>query len=143
MTAHHPNLTAQDITIYGDGSQTRSLCYVQDLIDGLILLMNADVDEQPVNLGNEGEATIAQWANMIIDTVQDVLADAMPALADRPRPALKFCPLPQDDPPRRRPDWSVEHCLSSTDHAAHAHASCSAGRPDSRFATASRRRRAI
>ena len=103
--ARQSALTGQDITIYGDGSQTRSLCYVQDLIDGLILLMNADVSEQPINIGNEGEASIKDWANMIIDTVQNVLAETSPSLIDRPRPQLQFGPLPQDDPPRRRPDW--------------------------------------
>jgi len=64
-------LRGEDLTVYGDGLQTRSLCYVHDLIDALILLMNSDCNE-PVNLGNQEELTIAEWASVIIDVVAEV-----------------------------------------------------------------------
>jgi UDP-glucuronate decarboxylase len=78
------------LTVYGDGSQTRSFCYVSDLVDGLYRLMNGNFIG-PVNLGNPGEYTILQLAQ----TVQDMV---------NPEAALKFEPLPQDDPRRRKPD---------------------------------------
>lgn len=78
------------LTVYGDGSQTRSFCYVSDLVDGLIRLMNGDY-VGPVNLGNPGEYTILQLA----ETVQQMV---------NPDAAIKYEPLPQDDPRRRQPD---------------------------------------
>ena len=87
-------LSGEDITIYGDGSQTRSFCYVSDLVDGLIRLMEADIDgTEPVNLGNPVELTVRELADRIV---------AMTG-ADR---AITYRPLPQDDPRRRRPDIS-------------------------------------
>ncbi|MDX2255613.1 MAG: UDP-glucuronic acid decarboxylase family protein [Pseudanabaenaceae cyanobacterium bins.39] len=78
------------LTIYGDGSQTRSFCYVSDLVEGLIRLMNGDYIG-PVNLGNPGEYTILQLAQ----TIQKMID---------PSAELVFKPLPQDDPQRRQPD---------------------------------------
>jgi len=78
------------ITIYGDGTQTRSFCYVSDMVEGLIRLMNQDYIG-PVNLGNPGEYTIKELATMIQKTVN-------------PKCELVYKPIPSDDPRRRRPD---------------------------------------
>lgn len=80
------------LTIYGDGSQTRSFCYVSDLVEGLIRLMNGDYPG-PVNLGNPDEYTILQLAQTV-QTMVDPGVD------------LIYKPLPQDDPQRRKPDIS-------------------------------------
>lgn len=80
------------ITIYGDGSQTRSFCYVDDLIDSLILLMNSpDAFTGPVNLGNPDEFTIIKLAKKIIELTNS-------------SSQIEYHPLPQDDPVQRRPD---------------------------------------
>lgn len=85
-------LAGDDITIYGDGSQTRSFCYVDDLIDGLVRLMSSDEAAGiPVNLGNPNELTIRALVNLVL---------AMTGSRSR----LSFGPLPQDDPSRRKPD---------------------------------------
>jgi UDP-glucuronate decarboxylase len=85
-------LNNEPITIYGSGSQTRSFCYVDDLIDGLTRLMNVDGDvDGPVNLGNPIEVTISELARLIISLVGS-------------RSRLEFRPLPQDDPRQRCPD---------------------------------------
>jgi UDP-glucuronate decarboxylase len=87
-------LTNQDITIYGEGNQTRSFCYVDDLVDGLIRLMGtSDEVTGPVNLGNPAEFTIRELAQLVID------------LTGSPS-KLIFHPLPQDDPRQRCPDIS-------------------------------------
>ena len=78
------------ITIYGDGSQTRSFCYVSDMVDGLIKLMNSTFTE-PVNLGNPNEFTIKQLAEKVIKTTDS-------------KSSVKLQPLPQDDPKQRKPD---------------------------------------
>lgn len=78
------------LTVYGEGLQTRSFCYVSDLVDGLIRLMNNEY-VGPVNLGNPDEYTILELAK----TVQDLV---------NPDAQIKFEPLPSDDPRRRRPD---------------------------------------
>jgi UDP-glucuronate decarboxylase len=83
-------LRGEPLTIYGDGSQTRSFCYVSDLVDGFIRLMNGDYIG-PVNLGNPGEYTILQLAQ----TIQDMV---------NPDAQLVYKPLPQDDPKQRQPD---------------------------------------
>lgn len=83
-------LRGEDLTIYGDGTQTRSFCYVDDLVDGLIRLM-ASSQKMPVNLGNPGEFTMLELANEVIRKTGA-------------RSRLVFCPLPQDDPRQRRPD---------------------------------------
>jgi len=86
-------LRGEPITLYGDGSQTRSFCYVSDLVDGLVRFMNLDHDPGPVNLGNERELTIEELARMAIEFTGS-------------RSPLVRQPLPVDDPIRRRPDAS-------------------------------------
>jgi dTDP-glucose 4,6-dehydratase len=83
-------LRGEDLTIYGDGSQTRSFCYVSDLIDGIMRLSRSE-EHQPVNIGNPVEWTIAECA-------QEVLA------VTGSRSRLRSLALPEDDPMRRRPD---------------------------------------
>ncbi len=78
------------LTVYGDGSQTRSFCYVSDLVEGLIRLMNGDYIG-PVNLGNPGEYTILELAEKIQKMIN-------------PDAQIEFKPLPQDDPRQRQPD---------------------------------------
>lgn len=85
-------LRGDPITIYGDGQQTRSFCYVSDLVDGLIRLMNTpDEVTGPINIGNPGEFTIKELAENIIELTNSTSE-------------LLFQPLPQDDPKQRRPD---------------------------------------
>jgi UDP-glucuronate decarboxylase len=84
-------LTGQNITIYGEGQQTRSFCFVSDLVEGLMRLMNKDGVSDPVNLGNPGEYTIMEVARKVLTLIKT------PA-------ALIHRPLPPDDPGRRRPD---------------------------------------
>lgn len=87
-------LRGEDITLYGDGQQTRSFCYVSDLVDGLIGLMNSD-DEitGPINLGNPGEFTMLQLAETVLE-----LTGSKSEIVHRP--------LPSDDPRQRQPDIS-------------------------------------
>jgi dTDP-glucose 4,6-dehydratase len=85
-------LTGQPITVYGDGRQTRSFCYVSDLIEGIFRLMKSD-EHEPVNIGNPQEITILEFAERVR------------ALAGAEAPIV-FRPLPQDDPKRRCPDIS-------------------------------------
>lgn len=88
-------LRGQDITIYGDGSQTRSFCYVDDLVDGLIKLMNTpDGTTGPVNLGNPFEFTIRQLAEKVIKMTGSLSK-------------VVYHPLPNDDPRQRQPDISL------------------------------------
>ena len=87
-------LKNEPITIYGDGSQTRSFCYVDDMIDGLISMMNQEDFIGPVNLGNPDEVSILQLAEEIIN-----LANS--------KSQIVYEPLPQDDPLRRNPDISL------------------------------------
>ena len=83
------------ITIYGDGRQTRSFCYVNDLVDGLISLMNSpDEVTGPINLGNPGEFTMLELAEKVI------------ALSES-KSKLNFMPLPADDPKQRQPDITL------------------------------------
>lgn len=87
-------LRGEPITVFGTGMQTRSFCYVDDLIDGLTRLMNAPADvEGSVNLGNPTEMTMCELAELIISLTGS-------------RSRLEFRPLPQDDPRQRRPDIS-------------------------------------
>ncbi|MGB9105711.1 MAG: UDP-glucuronic acid decarboxylase family protein [Terriglobales bacterium] len=85
-------LTGKPITVYGDGTQTRSFCYVSDLIEGIYRLMQSD-EHYPVNLGNPDEITILEFAQRI----KSLTASDVP---------IVFEPLPQDDPKQRRPDIS-------------------------------------
>jgi UDP-glucuronate decarboxylase len=88
-------LAGEDITIFGDGAQTRSFCYRDDLIEGIIRMMNGPDDFiGPVNLGNQGEFTIRELAELVIE-----LTGAKSKLVEKP--------LPADDPTRRRPDITV------------------------------------
>ena len=85
-------LSNEDITIYGDGSQTRSFCYVDDLINGLIAIMATENSfTGPINLGNPFECTVVELANKIINLTNS-------------RSKIVFKPLPEDDPKQRRPD---------------------------------------
>ncbi|MFZ1573729.1 MAG: UDP-glucuronic acid decarboxylase family protein [Chromatiaceae bacterium] len=85
-------LRNQPITLYGDGTQTRSFCYVDDLIEGFVRLMNSPDDlAGPVNLGNPGEFTMIELA----ETIQDLTGSRSPLVQE---------PLPQDDPKQRQPD---------------------------------------
>lgn len=84
-------LRGEDITIYGDGSQTRSFCYVDDLIEGMVRLMASPADfTGPCNLGNPGEFTIRQLAEKVIEYTGS-------------NSKLVYCPLPSDDPLQRKP----------------------------------------
>ena len=90
-------LKNEPITLYGDGSQTRSFCYVDDLIDGLIKLMESSSDfTGPVNLGNASEFTVLELAQKIIEITGS-------------RSKFIFNPLPVNDPQRRQPDLSLAH----------------------------------
>jgi UDP-glucuronate decarboxylase len=85
-------LLGRDITIYGSGEQTRSFCFVSDLVDGFVRLMAAEVDvPAPVNLGNPAEITVGELARIIVDIVGS-------------RSKVVYRPLPMDDPRRRRPN---------------------------------------
>ena len=84
-------LKGEDITIYGDGSQTRSFCYVDDLIEGFLALMNQDAVIGPVNIGNPNEFTIRQLAELAIELTGS-------------SSKLTYLPLPSDDPKQRQPD---------------------------------------
>ncbi|HKO03281.1 MAG TPA: UDP-glucuronic acid decarboxylase family protein [Candidatus Acidoferrales bacterium] len=86
----HQALTGQPITVYGDGSQTRSFCYVSDLVEGIYRLMQSD-ERLPTNIGNPQEITILEFA------------DRVKALTNSASPIV-FKPLPQDDPKQRCPD---------------------------------------
>lgn len=87
-------LKGQDITIYGDGSQTRSFCYVDDLIRGMTALMDKEGFMGPVNVGNDGEYTIKELAEMIIELTNS-------------NSKIVYKPLPSDDPCKRRPDLTL------------------------------------
>ena len=97
-------LRGEDLTIYGDGTQTRSFCYVDDLVEGIIRLMNTEAEtiHLPVNLGNPGEFTMNELAHEVAKIVGKEIK-------------IKYLPLPQDDPKQRQPnieraknllDWS-------------------------------------
>jgi len=84
-------LRGQPLTLYGEGEQTRSFCYVDDLLEGLIRLMNTEDLHDPVNLGNPGEFTIRQLAEEVIKTCES-------------KSSFTYMPLPADDPRQRKPD---------------------------------------
>lgn len=103
-------LRGEELTIYGDGSQTRSFCYVSDLVDGIVRLMNAEADDihMPVNLGNPGEFTMNELAEQVGATIGKPIR-------------VKHLELPQDDPKQRKPnidraqrllDWSPTVALA-------------------------------
>ncbi|MEZ5424065.1 MAG: UDP-glucuronic acid decarboxylase family protein [Pyrinomonadaceae bacterium] len=86
-------LRGEKLTIYGDGSQTRSFCYVSDLVDGIVRLMNTEAEDinLPVNIGNPGEFTM----NELAQKVGEIIARKV---------AIDYLPLPQDDPKQRQPN---------------------------------------
>ena len=87
-------LRGEDLTIYGDGSQTRSFCYVSDLVTGILDLTDLDDFTGPLNIGNDGEFTVRELAELVIR-----LTGSKSKLVQRP--------LPEDDPTRRKPDLSL------------------------------------
>ena len=87
-------LRGDDITVYGKGEQTRSFCYISDMVDGLVAMMNKDSFTGPVNLGNPTESTILSLANKVIELTNS-------------RSKIIFNPLPSDDPTKRQPDISL------------------------------------
>ncbi|SNB45885.1 UDP-glucuronic acid decarboxylase family protein [Geobacter sp. DSM 9736] len=87
-------LRGEDLTVYGEGSQTRSFCYVDDLVDGMIRMMECEDFIGPVNLGNPTETTILEFAQRIIGLTGS-------------SSKIIFNPLPADDPKQRRPDISL------------------------------------
>ena len=88
-------LKGDPITIYGDGSQTRSFCYVSDLVDGFLKFMDSPADfTGPMNLGNPNEFTIKELAETVVEML-------------RSKSAIEYLPLPQDDPKQRCPDISL------------------------------------
>lgn len=87
-------LRAKDITVYGDGSQTRSFCYASDLVEGIVRMMDCDNFTGPVNLGNPAETSIREFAERIITLTGS-------------SSKVVFKPLPADDPKQRQPDISL------------------------------------
>jgi UDP-glucuronate decarboxylase len=87
-------LKGEPLTVYGDGTQTRSFCYVDDLVGGLVRLMEHDDEAGPVNLGNDGEFTMLELAELVLRETKS----ASPLVHE---------PLPADDPVRRRPDLTL------------------------------------
>jgi UDP-glucuronate decarboxylase len=87
-------LRGEPITVYGDGSATRSFCYVSDLVEGMYRLMNTDDFTGPVNIGNPGEFTVLELAKKVIEITGS-------------RSQIVFKSLPQDDPERRKPDITL------------------------------------
>lgn len=87
-------LRGEDITIYGDGKQTRSFCYVDDLVSGMMKMMNSEDFTGPVNIGNPGEFSMLELANKAIELTGS-------------SSKLVYRPLPQDDPTQRQPDISL------------------------------------
>jgi UDP-glucuronate decarboxylase len=93
-------LRGEDMTVYGDGQQTRSFQYIHDLVDGLIALMNSD-ETRPVNIGNSDEFTIGEFASLVREIVGKVQReDGEPV----PDVQIVHRPMPTDDPQKRRPD---------------------------------------
>lgn len=90
-------LRGENITMYGNGQQTRSFCYVDDLIDAMLVVWNSDI-QTPVNIGNPGEFTMLELAEKVIAITGS-------------RSEISFHPLPKDDPKQRRPDISLAKSL--------------------------------
>lgn len=86
-------LQNEPLTIYGDGQQTRSFCYVSDLVDGLVRMMNQDEHVGPFNMGNPGEFTMKELAEIVKDLVN-------------PKLEIQYLPATPDDPMKRKPDIS-------------------------------------
>lgn len=94
-------LKGEDMTVYGDGLQTRSFQYIHDLVDGLILLMNSN-ETRPVNIGNGHEFTMLEFAKLVRQIVEKVQQDDGTPLKHQVQIVHK--PMPTDDPQKRRPD---------------------------------------
>jgi UDP-glucuronate decarboxylase len=92
-------LRNENITIYGDGKQTRSFCYIDDMIDGLIRLMDINDFFGPINLGNPQEFTINELSDLILRLIPD--SDSL----------ISYCEYPQDDPKQRNPDISLANSI--------------------------------
>jgi len=91
-------IKGEPLTIFGDGTQTRSFCYVDDLIDGLVKLMNSSNDiTGPINLGNPNEFSMIELANLVIEFTKS-------------KSKVNFCPLPEDDPKQRQPEINLAKC---------------------------------
>jgi len=90
-------LAGEDLTVYGDGTQTRSFCYIDDLVDGILLLLDKG-EAEPVNLGNDQEASILDFARVVIELTGS-------------SSKLRYDPLPVDDPKVRQPDISRARSL--------------------------------
>jgi UDP-glucuronate decarboxylase len=87
-------LNGSPLTVYGEGEQTRSFCYIDDLIEGLLAMMSSGSDVTgPINLGNPGEFTIKELADLVLAETGS-------------KSTIEYLPLPQDDPTRRQPDIS-------------------------------------
>ncbi len=89
-------LADEPLTVYGDGTQTRSFCFVDDLIDGLISLMYSEKIRGPINIGNTGEISVLDLAKMVLNLTHS-------------KSEIKFLPLPPDDPTQRKPDTSAAY----------------------------------
>lgn len=87
-------LRNEDITIYGTGEQTRSFCYVSDLIEAMIKMMEQNETTGPINLGNPSEYKMIELSNLIIDLTKS-------------KSSVRYCELPQDDPKQRKPDITL------------------------------------
>ena len=90
-------LTGEDLTVFGDGTQTRSFCYVSDEIDGIVRLANSD-EHEPTNIGNPIEFTMLECAQKVLEVTGS-------------KSKIRFEPLPQDDPKQRRPDITKARTL--------------------------------
>lgn len=101
-------LAGEPLEIYGDGSQTRSLMYIHDLVTGLMALMASDCSD-PVNIGSEDESTVKSWAEVVRDTVVEMRESGEVPCVDEdgkelPVSEIVFKDAVVDDPPKRRPD---------------------------------------
>lgn len=94
-------LKGEDMTVYGDGKQTRSFQYIHDLVDGMIALMNSD-ETRPVNIGNGDEFTIGEFAELVRDIVEKVQDED--GVERKKHVNIVYQPIPIDDPQKRRPD---------------------------------------
>ncbi|KAH0839593.1 hypothetical protein J3R83DRAFT_509 [Lanmaoa asiatica] len=102
-------LRGEDVTVYGDGTQTRSFQYIHDLVDGLIALMNSN-ESRPVNIGNGDEFTIGEFAELVREIVEKVQEED--GVTPSRRSEIVYKPIPTDDPKRRRPDTTrAKECL--------------------------------
>ena len=95
-------LRGEDLTLYGDGSQTRSFCYVDELVDGLVRMMEQTAHPGPINLGNPEEHTVRELAELTL-----ALTGSQSKTKTQTKSKIVHAPLPPDDPARRRPDIAL------------------------------------